>query len=76
MGANSTRGPHPGERTLQDLEVLDVGIFGVDVELDARHGHVEEDAVVHLAEGGAVVVVCVVSLGDIIFCATAMRGRG
>jgi hypothetical protein len=45
-------------RTLQDFEVLDVGIFGVDVELDARHGHVKEDAVVHLAEGGAVGVGC------------------
>jgi len=26
--------------TLEDLEVLQVGIFGVDVELDARHGHI------------------------------------
>lgn len=58
MGAKrSTREPRLGGRTLQDFEVLDVGIFGVDVELDARHRHVKKDAVVHLAEGGAVVVV-------------------
>ena len=36
----------------EDLEVLEVGVFGVGVELDARHGDVEEDAVVDLAEGG------------------------
>lgn len=40
--------------TLEDLEVLDVGIFAVDVELYAGHGNVEEDAVVHLAERSAV----------------------
>ena len=58
MGAKSTHADHVlGRRTLQDFEVLNVGIFGVDVELDARHGHVKEDAVVHLAEGGAIVVV-------------------
>lgn len=39
---------------MQDLEVLNVGIFSVDVELDARHGHITEDAVVDLAEGGSV----------------------
>ena len=38
----------------EDLEVLEVGVLGVDVKLDARHGDVEEDAVVDLAEGGAV----------------------
>lgn len=38
--------------TLQDLEVLNVGIFRVDIELDAGHGHVKEDAVVDLAKGG------------------------
>lgn len=27
-------------RTLQNLEVLKVGIFGVDIELDPGHGHV------------------------------------
>ena len=50
-------------RTLQDFEVLYVCIFRVDVELDAGHGQVKEDAVVHLAEGGANVVDCTVSLG-------------
>lgn len=29
-----------GRRTLEDFEVLDVGVFGVDVELYSRHGHV------------------------------------
>lgn len=37
----------------QDLEVVEVGVFGVCVEFDPRHGHVEEDAVVDLAECGA-----------------------
>lgn len=41
-------------RTLQDLEVLDVGVFSVDIELDAGHGHIEKDAVVDLAKGRAV----------------------
>lgn len=36
--------------TLQDLEVLDVGILGVHVELDASHGDIAEDAVEHLAK--------------------------
>lgn len=40
--------------TLEDLEVLNVGIFRVHVELDAGHGNIAEDAVVDLAEGGAV----------------------
>lgn len=44
---------HDSILTLQDLEVLDVGIFGVDVELDAGHGHIAKNAVVYLAEGGA-----------------------
>lgn len=38
--------------TLQDLEILNVGIFGVDVELDTRHGHITKNAIVHLAESG------------------------
>lgn len=38
--------------TLQDLEILNVGIFGVDIELDTRHGHITKNAIVHLAEGG------------------------
>lgn len=33
---------------------MDVGIFAIDVELDTGHGHVHEDAVVNLAEGGAI----------------------
>ena len=37
----------------EDFEVLEVGVVGVGVEFDACHGHVEEDAVVDLAEGGA-----------------------
>lgn len=39
-------------RTLQDLEILNVGIFTVGVELDSGHGHVHVDAVEYLAEGG------------------------
>ena len=38
------------EGVAKDLEVLEVGIFGSGVELYARHGKVEEDAVVDLAE--------------------------
>lgn len=41
------------EGVLQDLEVLEVLVFAVGVELDARHGQVEEDRVVDLAESGA-----------------------
>lgn len=40
--------------TLQDLEVLYVGILGVDIEFDALHGHVLKDTVVHLYESGSV----------------------
>lgn len=40
--------------TLQDLEVLYVGVLGVDVELDTGHGQVLENAVVNLAESRAV----------------------
>lgn len=39
--------------TLEDLEVLDIGVFRGHVELDAGHGNIAEDAVVNLAEGGA-----------------------
>lgn len=42
---------------MQDLEILYVGIFGIDVELDARHGHVKKDAVVHLAERGTIATI-------------------
>lgn len=34
--------------TLKNLEVLDIGIFAVDVELDTRHGHIQENAVKNL----------------------------
>lgn len=42
------------EGVAKDFEVLEIGIFGVHVELDAAHGNVQEDAVVDLAEGSAV----------------------
>ena len=41
------------ESVLEDLEVLEVLVFAVGVEFDAGHGHVQEDGVVDLAEGGA-----------------------
>lgn len=41
---------------MQDLEVLDVGVFGVDIELDTRHRYIEEDAVEDLAESGTIKV--------------------
>lgn len=50
-----------GRLTLQHLEVGNVGIFGVDVELDSGHGNIEEDAVKDLAEGGSGVVAIQVS---------------
>lgn len=43
-----------GGLTLQDLKVLNVGIFCVDVELDARHWEVSENAVENLAQSGTV----------------------
>lgn len=43
------------EGIAEDLEVLEVGVFGIDVELDTAHWDIEEDAVVDLAEGGAAV---------------------
>ena len=33
----------------QDLEVLEILVFGRRIELDAAHGKIEEDAVVDLA---------------------------
>lgn len=42
------------ELTLQNLEVLDVGVLGVDIKLHTRHRYVEEDAVEYLAEGSTV----------------------
>ena len=39
--------------TLQDLEILNVCPFRVDVKLDSGHGNVHEDAVEDLAEGRA-----------------------
>ena len=53
LGSRPCAGKAP---TLQDLEILYVCILGIDVELDARHGNIEEDAVVDLAEGSAVFV--------------------
>lgn len=40
--------------TLQNLEVLYVGIFCVDVEFDSGHGDISENTVVHLAESRTV----------------------
>lgn len=40
--------------TLQDLEVLQVGIFGVDVELDTSHWDIKIDAVEDLAQSRSV----------------------
>lgn len=40
--------------TLQDLEVLEVCIFGVDVELDAGHWDIKVDAVKDLAKSRSV----------------------
>ena len=51
-----------GRRTLQYLKVLQVCIFCVGVELDARHGHIVEDAVEDLAERGAVPAVSVLCI--------------
>lgn len=42
-----------GILTLQDLEVLYVGIFSIDVELNPGHGKVSENAVKHLAESSS-----------------------
>lgn len=41
-------------RTLEDLEVLEVGVFSVDVELDTRHWDVEVDRVEDLAKSRSV----------------------
>lgn len=41
------------ELTLQDLEVLYIRVFGVDVELDAGHGHIVKNAIVDLAESSS-----------------------
>lgn len=54
-----SRGARTGDKelgfvlTLQDLEVLDVGILGVDVELDTSHGKIAEDAIEYLAESSS-----------------------
>jgi hypothetical protein len=42
--------------TLQNFEVLQICIFGVDIEFDSGHGYVEEDAVEYLAESSSVVL--------------------
>jgi len=59
--------------TLQHLEVLEVGIFGVDVELHARHGDIHEDAVEDLAKGRSVIVRMV---GQLRKQRQLLRGRG
>lgn len=41
---------HAWVLTLQDLEVLNVGIFRIDVKLDARHGNVLKNAVKDLTK--------------------------
>lgn len=41
-----------GYRTLEDLEVLQICVFGIDIEFDPGHGNIEIDAVKNLAEGG------------------------
>jgi hypothetical protein len=41
-------------RTLKDFEVLQIGIFGIDVELDPSHWDVEVDTVEYLAESSTV----------------------
>jgi len=38
----------------EDLEVIQVRILGIGVEFDARHGQIEEDGIVNLAEGSTV----------------------
>lgn len=40
-------------RTLEDLEILEVGVFGVDVELDTRHWDVEVDRIEDLAKSSS-----------------------
>lgn len=37
----------------EDLEVLQVRILGVGIEFDARHGQIEEDGIINLAESSA-----------------------
>lgn len=37
--------------TLEYLEVLEVGVFGIDIELDSGHRDIKKDAVKDLAEG-------------------------
>ncbi len=41
-----------GYRTLEDLEILQVCVFGIDVALDSVHGDIHIDAVKDLAESG------------------------
>lgn len=40
--------------TLQNFEILDIGIFRVHVELHSRHGKIHVDTVEDLAESGAI----------------------
>lgn len=40
------------EAVLEDLEVLQVCVFGIDIEFDSSHGDIEIDTVEDLAESG------------------------
>ena len=40
---------------MENLEVLQICVFGIDVKLDPGHWHVEVDAVKDLAESGTAV---------------------
>lgn len=41
--------------TLKNLEVLDIGVFRVDVEFDSAHGNIEEDGIVDLTKRRSVI---------------------
>ena len=44
--------------TLENLEVLQIGIFGINVELDPSHGNIVIDAVEDLAESSTMIHLC------------------
>lgn len=50
-------------RTLEDFEVLQICIFGVDVELDSSHGDIKVDTIEDLAERRATQKLAVVPEG-------------
>ncbi len=43
-----------GYRTLEDLEILQISVFGIDVELDPCHRNIEVDTIKDLAESSTV----------------------